>query len=49
MLAESVVQRRMGLDYETIIYYNCAGCERTFEKNNGKLLTKDNITGRSVP
>ncbi len=41
MLAESVVQRWMGVDYETIIYYYCTRCELNFEKINQKLLTKN--------
>jgi hypothetical protein len=48
MLAESVVQRWMGVDYETIIYYYCTRCELNFEKINQKLLTKKNAALASI-
>jgi len=44
MLAESVVQRWVGVDYQTIIYYYCSSCELNFEKNDQQLITKKNAT-----
>ena len=41
MLAETVVQRWVGVDYETIIYYYCGRCELNFEKIDQKWLPKN--------